>query len=1017
MLLALAGCASGPGPRVPPPPPSAAGYPLDAAALATLAARDDDAHGGERDRAAAPSIRYNLALESDEHGPPTVAQLLRAQAERRALVRDAAGARPKSAGLQPGQWQALGPSNVGGRVRALAFDPAHPRRLLAGTASGGLWISPDAGATWRADNDFLPNLSISALAFDPAHPAVVYAGTGEASAGLVGAGVFRSDDGGETWAHLAATDPDANPDWRFVNRIAVDPADTRVLLAGVTDATLEAGAIYRSADAGATWARVSTAKALDLAFDPADGSRALAGLDDGTLAWSRDAGRTWTRSAPLVPAPSGREGTARAEIAFARSRPGLAYASVDNARGEVWRSLDAGMTWQKRSTPGHLGEQGDYDNAIWVDPTDAAHLLVAGLDVYESRDGGATFAAVSDWRRAPASPHGDHHALVSPPDFGPAAPLLVDGNDGGVYRAANVYALSAGTTGAGWRDMNAGLAATQFYSGAGRAAAGGRIVGGTQDNGSLQLAGGVWRAFRGGDGGAVAVDPASDLRIYGEYVYAAIHRSLDGGATSSYICAGIAEALPAQDGNAFCGKDATKQANFIAPLVLDPNDARRLLVGAASLWATDDAPGLAAWRRLKPPSPAPENYLNAIAVQEGDASTVWVGHNDGAVYRTRDALAATPTWTRLGAGVLPARRVMRITTDPADARRTIVAFTGFSPDDVWETRDAGATWHSITGNLPQAPVFDVKIHPRHPAWLYAATSVGVFASEDGGASWSTSNEGPANVRVRELFWIDDATLGAATFGRGMYRIALADTGLANYQDLWWAGPGEDGWGMSIAQHGTTLFGALYVYDAGGRPTWYVMPGGTWNAARTEYTGALYAPTGAWFGAYDPARFTVGAPVGSATISFAGASDATLRYTIAGTSGTKALHRQLYGPPDATPVASYGDLWWGGSAQNGWGVAINQQYRTLFCVWYTYDAAGERTWLVVPGGTWTGTNAYTGTVYRMSAGPWLGAAYDPSLRAAHAAGVATFSFLDASHAVMRYTVDGVMQSKALERQPF
>ena len=1015
-LLLAAGCA-GVAPRhaaVPAPP--AAGYPMAASDLARDA--DEDGERGEGDRGTPVSIRYNLETEADEEGPPRVWQLLRAQEQRKALVAPAApSSLEKSAGMQPGQWQALGPSNVGGRVRALAVDPRNPHRLLAGTGSGGLWISPDDGATWSANNDFLPNLSISALAFDPRNPSTVYAGTGEASAGLVGVGVFKSVDGGNTWQYLAATNPDANADWRFVNRLAIDPARSSIVLAGVTNFSLASGGIYRSTDAGATWTRVSTAKALDVEFDPSNPQSVVAGLDDGTILYSRDAGLTWARTAPLVAAPSGREHTARAEIAFARTQPGLVYASVDNESGEVWSSADSGATWQQLANPGHLGSQGDYDNAIWVDPTDASHVLVAGLDIYESRDGGATFNKVSDWRYAPASPHGDHHALVSPPDFGPSRPVLFDGNDGGVYEAPNVYGISGGTGGTGWLNRDNGLAVTQFYSGAGRTAAGGRIFGGTQDNGTLVLADGAWRIYRGGDGGFVAIDPASDRTVYGEYVYLALHRSLDGGLTAQYFCSGITEAMPDDGGNDYCGSGATKKANFIAPFTLDPNDANRMLAGASSLWATGSAKGTPAWRAIKPPSTASENYINAIAVQPGNGNVAWVGHNNGELYRSANSLAFTPGWTRVGAAALPARRVQRITIDPANPGRVIVAFTGFVPGNLWQTLDGGATWRSITGNLPAAPVFDVKIHPRNPAWLYAATSVGVFASQDGGATWSTTNQGPANIRVRELFWIDDATLGAATYGRGMYKVAVATGGPADYQDLWWAGPGENGWGMSITQHGAMIFAAMYVYDANGSPTWVVMPGGSWNAAFTDFSGPLYIPTGTWFGAYDASRFAVGAPVGSATLHFTSLGSATLTYQINGVSGTKSIVRQPFGVADSTPVAPYGDLWWGGGTQNGWGVAINQQYRTLFAVWYTYDAAGKTVWYVVPGGQWANASTFTGTAYRTHGPPWLGPAYDPAAFSIQPVGTVTFAFTDLSHAVMTYTIDGVTQSKAITRQPF
>lgn len=1011
--LALAGCALSPPGDAGPGPAAASAAEIDLAAKFRL-----PKEGRKRDRAVY-SAQYHLELEADESGPPSAGRILRAHAEREAIVAQTlASGRAKSAGLQPSQWQALGPANVGGRVRSLAFDPRNANRLFAGTASGGLWLTQNAGASWRAIHDFLPNLSVSTIAVHPANPDVMFIGTGEASAGLVGVGAFKSVDAGLTWQPLAATNPDQNADWRFVNRLAIHPNQPQVLLAGVTNTSGVTGAIYRSTDAGQSWARVSAYKALDLAFDPNTPANVVAGLDDGAIAYSRDAGLSWARTAALIPAPSGRAGTARAEIAFARTQPGLVYASVDNDEGEVWRSLDAGATWARTAVPRHVGAQGDYNNAIWVDPTDANHVIVGGIDLYQSRDGGASFTKASNWQYAPVSPHADHHALVSPPDFAAGNRALYDGNDGGVYRAANVHAVNAANGLNGWTNLNNGLAVTQFYSGAGRAAAGGRVVGGTQDNGSLMLSQGAWQPFRGGDGGAVAVDPASDQWIYGEYVYLAIHRSSNGGFNSQYICSGITEALPDEDGRSYCGAGATRKANFIAPFVLDPSNANRLLAGANSLWVSDNAKAASpGWRTIKAPSAATDNFINAIAVHEGNGNVVWAGHNNGEVYRSLDALSAAPTWTRVGQGTIPSRRVQRITIDRDNPNRVIVALTGFVANNVWQTLDGGATWASIHANLPQAPVFDVKRHPANAQWLYAATSVGIFTSENGGASWSTTNEGPANIRVRELFWLDDSTLGAATYGRGMFKATVTAGAPADYQDLWWAGSQENGWGMSITQHGAALFAALYIYDAQGRPEWVVLPGGSWNAGFTAFSGALYRPSGSWFGAYDAARFAAGAPVGSATITFTGAASATLAYTIDGVPGTKSIQRQSFGVPDATPVAKYADLWWGGAAQDGWGVAINQQYRTLFAVWYTYDQAGRTVWYVVPGGAWSAANVFSGTAYRTQGSPWVGAAYNPNALVATPAGSVTFRFDDANHATLGYTVDGVTGSKPISRQPF
>jgi hypothetical protein len=128
-----------------------------------------------------------------------------------------------------------------------------------------------------------------------------------------------------------------------------------------------------------------------------------------------------------------------------------------------------------------------------------------------------------------------------------------------------------------------------------------------------------------------------------------------------------------------------------------------------------------------------------------------------------------------------------------------------------------------------------------------------------------------------------------------------------------------------------------------------------------------------------------------------------------------MQRQPLSGPESTPVASYGDLWWGGTAENGWGVVVNQQYRTLFPVWYTYDNGGRTQWYVA-NGSWTAANTWTGTAYRTTSSPW-GAAYNPAAFASTAAGSLTLTFTDLNNAVMSYTIDGVTGSKPLTRQPF
>lgn len=253
------------------------------------------------------------------------------------------------------------------------------------------------------------------------------------------------------------------------------------------------------------------------------------------------------------------------------------------------------------------------------------------------------------------------------------------------------------------------------------------------------------------------------------------------------------------------------------------------------------------------------------------------------------------------------------------------------------------------------------------------------------------------------------------FRNRVQRLAIAAP-LAPWQDLWWAGMGENGWGMSIVQHRDALFSVLYVYDAGGKATWYVMPSGTWNDARTAFKGPLYAPQGTPFSDYDAAALAVGAPVGSATLTFAGSNELTLDYAIGAQSGRKNVTRQLFGAADASAGASHGDMWWGGVEQNGWGIALLQQHRALFGVWFTYDAAGSPTWFAMPAGTWTDAGTYEGKLYSTVGAPWLGKAYDATAFRSTDVGFFRFKF-KGDEASFEYQVNGKGAAIPLSRTPF
>jgi hypothetical protein len=611
-----------------------------------------------------------------------------------------------------------------------------------GSVGGGIWKTVDGGVSWVALNDFMTSLAVGCMAIDPTNPNVLYVGTGEGifnEDALRGAGVFKTTDGGATWTQLSSTN-DSN--WFYVNRIAISPSNSQILLAATNSG------IWRSTDGGATWSNRSFTRVFDIDFNPADGSQCVAS-GDFNARYSTDGGLSWTEATGL---PS----SGRIELAYARSNPSIVYASVDTNDGELYASGDGGHSFLLRNAAtnyfnGGGGSQGWYDSALWVDPTNPNILMVGGIWVWRSTDGGGTLTQVG-------SLHADQHVIVESPQFnGTSNRIVYFGNDGGIYRTSDAYAGQPVMT-----ELNNNLGVTQFYGGAGNATSG-RIIGGTQDNGTLYYSGNTetWSEAAGGDGGWCAADPTDPNFFYGEYQWLQVHRSTNGGLTSNAIYHNLPEA-------------GTGTSNFIAPLVLDPNNPNTLFAAGRGLWRSTNAKTTTApptWTLIKGSVSVP---ISAVAVAKGNSDIIWVGHNNGNVYFTTTGTSASPSWTRadLDSSALPNRYCTRITIDPTNSSRVYATFGGFNSGNVWRT-DNGTTWTNITGNLPNAPVYTLAVWQQKPSNLYVGTEVGIFASDNGGQSWSPSNDGPTNCSVDELFWMND-TLVAATHGRGMFSINITD---------------------------------------------------------------------------------------------------------------------------------------------------------------------------------------------------------------------------------------------------
>lgn len=688
----------------------------------------------------------------------------------------------KDAGIT--NWEWLGPGNIGGRIRAIAIKPSNPDIIFIGSVAGGIWKSIDAGSSWTAVNDFLPNLAVTSIVYDPTNLNIMYASTGEGydnADGLPGAGIFKSVNGGTNWTQLASTN---STDFSFVNKLAHHPDSTGILFA----VTSNPGQIVKSIDGGDSWTVVlSSAKnMLDIKISPySPYNLILAGTQGhfatltqpanfGKVYVSNDWGENWT--VKTTGAENELPGIFfRSEISFCLSNANRIYLSNGVNKGEIWRSDDQGVSWENMcSGYNYLDDQQWYSHTLWVDPTNSNNLVVGGIDLWRSIDGGATLTKISDWEDyhnngAANSAHADQHIIVSHPDYnGTTNRTVYFGNDGGIQKANDILTVSENE---GWTNLaGTTLGITQFYGGA-ASPDGSVICGGAQDNDQLRFhesgdwsGAGQWFQSKTGDGGCAAIDPTNASVQYCEYVYLLIKKSTDGGDTWVNSVNGLTDA----------GKK--NNALFISPFVMDPNDPNILVAGGINIWRTID--GGVNWSVIR----AGGNKCSAIDIAKGNSNIIWIGDTFGNVKVTTDAGVETPTWTDVDDGInpLPDRYVTDIAINPNNSNEVWVTFGEYEADNVWFTSDGGTTWFNKSGtapyDLPALQVNTVRVHPRNSNYIYIGTDLGVFASEDKGLNWAVdprypgqNNELPANVAVSELFWQGDDYLIAATHGRGMYR--------------------------------------------------------------------------------------------------------------------------------------------------------------------------------------------------------------------------------------------------------
>ncbi|MFZ1454255.1 MAG: hypothetical protein WAT20_16230, partial [Ferruginibacter sp.] len=657
-------------------------------------------------------------------------------------------------------WKTLGPKNLGGRTRALLVDAndATGNTIWAGSVGGGLWKTTDitaASPNWTAVNDFFSNLAITSIAQAPSTPLTMYFCTGEGYFNIdaiQGDGVWKSTDGGTTWAQLAST---TGATFDYCQKIVVNST-------GIVFVATQTGGLRRSADGGTTWTKVLgtglgiTGAVSNFCYDvdiAANGD--IYATLDGSIHKSTNAGVTFG-AAQTVPITLG-----RVELACAPSDVNYVYALVENGNSVngILRTVNGGTTWTSRNEPADADPgcpaadfsngQAWYDLSIAVDPINRDALFVGGLDIFKSTDGAGTWTQIGHWYGGFGFPyvHADQHNIVFKPGSSSIAYFT---NDGGVFRTANADVAAPTIT-----DKGLNYVTSQFYACALHPTAfSNYALGGTQDNGSHQFTQGVLQnttEVTGGDGAFTHIDQDEPQYQFTQYIYNDYFRSTDGGSTWTNITSG-------------------GTGLFINPSDYDDVNNKIYAARNANQYLRWDDPQTGATFVSVAVAAFGGAQASAVKVSPNTANRVFFGTTGGLVVRVDNANAAA-VGTSISTG-LPTGYVSCVEVETGNDNHLIVTYSNYGVNSVWETTNGGTSWTSVEGNLPDMPIRWALFNPSNNDQVVVATELGVWSTDNlaGGTTvWGTSNTGLANVRVDMLqLRTSDNFMIAATHGRGMF---------------------------------------------------------------------------------------------------------------------------------------------------------------------------------------------------------------------------------------------------------
>ncbi|HXR98291.1 MAG TPA: hypothetical protein VN709_10670 [Terriglobales bacterium] len=688
-------------------------------------------------------------------------------------------------------WRNVGPF-TGGRVTTLAGIGAEPNVFFMGTAGGGVWETTDYGNTWRSITDkYLKVGSIGAMAIAPSDPKIMYVGTGDSdprNTVTTGEGMYKSSDGGKTWQFVGLGDT------HIISWIVIDPQNPDVVYAAALGHLFGPNpdrGVFKSTDGGQNWKKIlfvdNNTGAITLAMNPGNPqviyasmwqiSRTHWGFDSGGpgsgIYKTTDGGANWTNISHNSGLPPGIFG--KVSLAVAPSNPNVVYALIQadykGQAGGLFRSDDAGQTWQLISLSQDITQRAFYYNHVFADPKDPNTIYLPNVGVYISHDSGKTLLPLRP-------PHGDNHAFWINPDN---TQILIEGNDGGA-----AVSRDGGKTWSSEDNQPTG----QFYHANVDDQFPFHIYGAQQDRSSVQGPSAaptpVWTTVRGGEMSWVVPTPGRPWITYASGYYSDEWRE-----DSRTGVTQLVSAWPAfKFGSG--GKDIKYRFGWNHhAAIFNPHNNNEFLMGAQVVLQTLDqgvhwkeiSPDLTRndrTKQLRSGGPISKDVtgeemfdtISSIAFSPLVDNVIWTGSDDGLVYVTTNHGAH---WSPVRPPNLPMWSTITC-IEPSHTHEGTVYLSAsrFDWDDfhpyVYKTTDYGKTWTEMTNGLPANEyVESVRQDPNDPNLLFAGTSRTVYYSLNGGRQWQPLGLNLPAVRVNDIeIQPQQHAVVLATFGRAFW---------------------------------------------------------------------------------------------------------------------------------------------------------------------------------------------------------------------------------------------------------